>query len=208
MYSSPKRAGPTRRSTGGPKTARYSRLNNRCSQPACRNALVSSVTSAAGPSVPWSDSNTSDGTNPQRRMKASSSPSTLNSIRNTATFAAIRTPVSNAQRPIRVPFKLSHYSVCRLEHQPAVLGGVDDDCVSAGEHALEQPNGKWLNELLLDHPLQWSRPVRRVEASPRQLLFGGGRQLETHLALIEPFAEAPQLDLDNTLDLLQPKCME
>src|ERR1700687_2908469 len=99
-------------------------------------------------------------------------------------------------------------SVGRPQQQLTVLGGVDDDRVSVGEHALEKPNGERLNELLLDHSLQRPRAVRRVEASPRQLLLCGRRQLETHLALVKPFAEAAQLDLDNALDLLQPKCME
>ena len=96
-YSKANFAAPRRRSTGRPNTARYSRFASRWSQPACRNVLVNSVTSAAGPALPCSESNTSAGTNPHRRKNPSNPPPKLSSRTNPATFAATSTHVTMRQ---------------------------------------------------------------------------------------------------------------
>src|SRR5919202_7085747 len=206
-YSSVKRAGPTRRSTGRPKTPRYSRFRIRCSQPACRKVLVSSVASAARPSAP----KTSAGTRPQRRTNASTSPPCVSSNANAARLIAIRARVTIGPRSpyCGVSFDSDrHGSRGFAEGELAVGRGVDDDVVAVGELALQHAHRQRLDQVLLDGPLERPRAVHRVEALASHQLFGRVGELEPHLALGQPLAQPAQLDLDDALDLLQAQRVE
>src|SRR5919199_1947958 len=182
MYRTVKRAGPTRRSTGRPKTPRYSRLRVRCSQPACRNVLVSRVASAARPSTP----KTSAGTRPQRRTNASTSPPCASSNANAARLIAIRARVTIGPRS---PYcGVSFASGCHgrgrfAEGELAVGRGVDDDVVAVDELALQQAHRQRLDQVLLDGPLERPRAVDGVEALARHQLLGRVGELERHLPL-------------------------
>src|SRR5437763_3892451 len=206
-YRTANRAGPTRRSTGKPKTPRYSRFDSKCSQPACRNALVSRVTSAARPSAP----NTSVGTRPQRRTKLSTSLPCASSSANAARLIPIkrRVTIGRGHPYCGVSSGSGRYGRGRLrERESAVGSDVDDDVVAVDELALQHAHRQRLDQVLLDGPLERPRAVDGVEALASHQLLGRLSELQRDLALGESRPQRPQLDLDDALDLLQAERVE
>src|SRR5919202_1679745 len=97
----------------------------------------------------------------------------------------------------------------RRREAQVVLGvGIDQDAVAVLEGALQQSHRQRLDDALLNGALERTCTIDRVEALTRQQLFGGRGELELHLSLSQPLAQATKLDLDDAPDVVDAEWLE
>ena len=96
---------------------------------------------------------------------------------------------------------------CILKFE-SVIGDTDLDDVSGFELALEDRLRQRVFDLLLDGSLQWPCPINRIKTGIRKSVPRRIRKVNTHVALRQPIAQIPKLDVDDVANMLATQRVE